>query len=152
MKRLLLLFALLATLATTVAEDYTLRATKYHPGMGGAGWVTASGARIDNKKLKRYEIRWVALSHDMFRECGFRMGDTIEVECERIEALNGLWIVKDKMGRRLKRRIDFLLPKGDNYRFTSPTTVTIRKATGAAAKAKAAQQAAGDDARDEIYE
>lgn len=109
--------------------SYDLRATKYHPGMGGAGWVTASGARIDKKLLKAYKIRWVALSPDMFRECGFRLGDTINVECDRVDKLNGLWIVKDKMGPRTRRRIDFLLPKGDNYRFTSPTTVTIRKAT-----------------------
>ena len=128
MKRLLLLFALLATLATTVAEDYTLRATKYHPGMGGAGWVTASGARIDNKKLKRYEIRWVALSHDMFRECGFRMGDTIEVTCDRVPKLNGKWVVKDRMGRRTHMKIDFLLPRGDDHDFHSRVNVTIRKA------------------------
>ncbi len=125
--RFVALIVVVALVFITRAEDYTLRATKYHPGMGGAGWVTASGARIDNNKLKKYEIRWVALSHDMFRECGFRLGDTIEVESERVTALNGLWIVKDKMGPRLKRRIDFLLPKGDNYRFTAPTTVTIRK-------------------------
>ena len=30
-----------------------------------------------------------------------------------------------------RRRIDFLLPKGDNYRFTGPTTVTVTKAAGA---------------------
>lgn len=106
---------------------YEVRATKYHPGMGGAGWVTASGARIDNRRLKAYEIRWVALSPDMFRECGFRMGDTINVVSERVEKLNGKWVVKDKMGPRTRRRIDFLLPKGDNYRFTAPTKVSISR-------------------------
>ena len=44
----------------------TVTATKYHPGMGGAGWVTASGSRIDNNKLRNYEIKWIALSPDMF--------------------------------------------------------------------------------------
>lgn len=118
----------MAVMALTVmSQSYTLSATKYHPGMGGAGWVTASGERIDNKKLKNYEIRWVALSHDMFNK-GFRMGDTIEVTCERVPKLNGKWVVKDKMGPRLRMKIDFLLPKGDNYGFNARTNVTIRRA------------------------
>ena len=111
---------------TVMGQTYTVSATKYHPGMGGAGWVTASGDRIDNAKLKKYEIRWVALSPDLFNK-GFRMGDTIEVTCESVPKLNGLWIVKDKMGRRMRKRIDFLLPRGDNYGFTH-TSVTIEKA------------------------
>ena len=121
------LFAIVAIVAiTAMGQKHTLRATKYHPGMGGAGWVTASGARIDNAKLKNYEIRWVALSHDMFSRHGFRLGDTIEVTCENVEKLNGLWVVKDKMGKHLRKRIDFLLPRHDNYGF-SQTTVTIEK-------------------------
>lgn len=108
------------------AQSYTVSATKYHPGMGGAGWVTASGARIDNTKLKNYEIRWVALSPDLFRK-GFKLGDTIEVVSERVEKLNGKWVVKDKMGPRTRMKIDFLLPRGDNYNFHSRTNVTIRR-------------------------
>ena len=96
--------------------------------MGGAGWVTASGSRIDNSKLKNYEIRWVALSSDMFKKHGFKMGDTINVTCDRVPKLHGKWVVKDRMGVRRPQHIDFLLPRGDNYGFTSPTNVTIEKA------------------------
>lgn len=118
----------MAVMAMAVmGQTYTVSATKYHPGMGGAGWVTASGERINNTRLKNYEIRWVALSHDMFKK-GFRMGDTIEVTCDRVPKLNGKWVVKDRMGSRLRMKIDFLLPRGDNYNFTSPAKVTIRKA------------------------
>ena len=122
------LFSILAvcTLALS-AQQYTLRATKYHPGMGGAGWKTASGDRIDANKLKNYEIRWVAVSPDV-RKLGFRMGDTIIVNCERVPKLNGKWIIKDSMGKRVKMGIDFLLPKGDTLGFTSPCKVTIEKA------------------------
>ena len=109
------------------AQEYTMHATKYHPGMGGAGWVTASGARIDNTRLRNYEIRWVALSGDMFRQHCFKLGDTIMVKSERVPKLNGKWVVKDRMGTRRHQCIDFLLPKGDNYQFTSPTKVTIEK-------------------------
>ena len=107
------------------AQTITVNATKYHPGMGGAGWVTASGDRIDNAKLKRYEIRWVALSPDLFRS-GFSLGDTIEVTCDRVPRLNGKW-VEDKMGASMRKKIDFLLPRGDDHAFTSPTQVTIKK-------------------------
>ena len=123
-----LLFAVMAVMVMTVmGQTYTVSATKYHPGMGGAGWVTASGDRIDNAKLKKYEIRWVALSPDLFNK-GFRMGDTIEVSCDRVPKLNGKWVVKDKMGRRTRMKIDFLLPRGDDHDFHSRVNVTIRKA------------------------
>ena len=111
---------------TVMGQTYTVSATKYHPGMGGAGWVTASGDRIDNAKLKRYEIRWVALSPDLFNK-GFRMGDTIEVTCDHVPRLNGKWVVKDRMGRRTHMKIDFLLPRGDDHGFHSRVNVTIRK-------------------------
>ena len=123
-----LLFAVMAVMVMTVmGQTYTVSATKYHPGMGGAGWVTASGDRIDNAKLKKYEIRWVALSPDLFNK-GFRLGDTIEVSCDRVPKLNGKWVVKDRMGRRTHMKIDFLLPRGDDHDFHSRVNVTIRKA------------------------
>lgn len=123
-----LLFAVMAVMVMTVmGQTYTVSATKYHPGMGGAGWVTASGDRIDNAKLKKYEIRWVALSPDLFNK-GFRLGDTIEVSCDRVPKLNGKWVVKDRMGRRTRMKIDFLLPRGDDHDFHSRVNVTIRKA------------------------
>ncbi len=77
---------------SAVGQDFKLHATKYHPGQGGAGWVTASGDRINYDKLKNYQIRWV----------------------------------KDKMGPRLRKRIDFLTPRGDKYNFRNGS-VTIRK-------------------------
>ena len=128
MMRRILLAAMAIISLTLMGQQYTMHATKYHPGMGGAGWRTASGARIDNNKLRNYEIRWVALSRDMFNNHGFKMGDTIIVNCASVPELNGKWVVKDRMGTRRKQCIDFLLPKGDNYRFTSPAKVTIEKA------------------------
>lgn len=121
------LIAIAMTLASNVsAQTFTVHATKYHPGMGGAGWRTASGDRIDNTRLKNYEIRWVALSPDLFKS-GFRMGDTILVESDNVPKLNGKWVVKDRMGSRTRMKIDFLLPKGDNYGFYNPHKVKITK-------------------------
>ena len=76
---------------SAVGQDFKLHATKYHPGQGGAGWVTASGDRINYDKLKNYQIRWVALSQP-----------------------------------RMRKRIDFLTPRGDKYNFRNGS-VTIRK-------------------------
>ena len=104
----------------------TVTATKYHPGMGGAGWVTASGSRIDNNKLRNYEIKWIALSPDMFSKLGVKMGDEVIIECAKSN-LNGVWVVKDKMARRLRNRIDILLPRGDKMNFHGPIRVQIRK-------------------------
>ena len=108
-------------------QQYTMHATKYHPGVGGLAWRTASGDRIDKQKLSNYEIRWVALSPDMFKQHGFKMGDTIVVKCERVPKLEGKWVVKDRMGARRKQCIDFLLPKGDNFGFNNPTKVIVEK-------------------------
>ncbi len=104
----------------------TVTATKYHPGMGGAGWVTASGSRIDNNKLRNYEIKWIALSPDMFSKLNVKMGDEVIIECANSN-LNGVWVVKDKMARRLRNRIDILLPRGDKMNFHGPIRVQIRK-------------------------
>lgn len=112
--------------ANAMGQSYTVNASKYHPGVNGVGWVTASGDRIPKDKLGRYEIRWVALSPDLFKK-GFRLGDTIVVSDSRVEKLNGEWIVKDRMGPRTRMKIDFLLPRKDNFGFTSRTNVTIEK-------------------------
>ena len=125
MRKILFLLALLIV-SLNASGQMTVTATKYHPGMGGAGWVTASGSRIDNNKLKNYEIKWVALSHDLFKKLGVRMGDEVIIECSN-EKLNGVWIVKDKMAPRLRNHIDILLPKGDNMNFHGPIKVQIRK-------------------------
>ena len=94
--------------------------------MGGAGWVTASGSRIDNNKLRNYEIKWVALSRDLFNKLGVKMGDEVIIECAN-KLLNGVWIVKDKMGPRMRNHIDILLPRGDKMNFHGPIKVQISK-------------------------
>ena len=125
LRRIFLALAVVIAMSA-MGQEFTLHATKYHPGQGGAGWVTASGDRINYDKLKNYQIRWVALSHDMFKQHGFKMGDVIIVESESTPAINGEWVVKDKMGPRLRKRIDFLTPRGDKYNFRNGA-VTIRK-------------------------
>ena len=61
----------------------------------------------------------------MFKQHGFKLGDVIIVESETNPSVNGEWVVKDKMGPRLRKRIDFLTPREDK-RFRNGA-VTIRK-------------------------
>ena len=120
-----LMVALLCLTAT--AQTVTLTATKYHPGVGGVGHHTADGSYIDKKKLANGEIRWVAFSLDMFSQYGYRLGDTIVVRCDKVPEVNGEWVVRDKMGGHLRKRMDFLLPhRGSNY-FHGHVTVEVSK-------------------------
>ena len=123
MKKLLLLLILFVSFPI-FSQHYTLTATKYYPGRGGLTWYTADGSRIEKDKLYNYELRWVALSHDMLKV--FQYGDTILVDCEN-EYLKGLWIVKDKMHKRWKNRIDFMLPYGEKIGFDRPIKVKVEK-------------------------
>lgn len=121
-----LIFAALAVMGlSAMAQTLDVKGTRYHPG-GGLRWHTASGDRIDNEKLKKREIKWVAASPDIFA-AGFKMGDTILVECKSTPQLNGKWVIKDKMGKRTRRMIDFLMARGDNYGLHGNTSLTITK-------------------------
>lgn len=108
------------------SNTYTMKATYYIPGRGGAGWVTASGDEINYNKLKNFQIRWVALSPDMFNKHGFKIGDVIEVITEEKE-LVGIWIVKDKTSSRFTKRIDFLFASPAKF---GSCKVEIRKKKG----------------------
>ena len=110
---------------SAMAQTLNVNGTLYHPG-GGLSWYTASGDRIDNEKLKKREIKWVAASPDVFA-AGFKMGDTILVKCESAPELNGKWVIKDRMGKRNRRMIDFLMARGDNYGMRGRACLTITK-------------------------
>ena len=119
---LVFLFALFISLNAN-SNTYKMNATYYIPGKG-CGWVTASGDRINYNKLKNFQIRWVALSPDMFRQHGFKMGDVIEVISDQKE-IAGLWVVKDKTAEKHKKHIDFLFA---NHAKFGSCKVEIRKA------------------------
>lgn len=108
-----------------MGQTLNVKGTLYHPG-GGLSWYTASGDHIDNTKLKNREIKWVAVSPDIFA-AGFKMGDTILVQCEKAPQLNGKWVIKDRMGKRNHRTIDFLMARGDTYGLKGHTSLTITK-------------------------
>lgn len=121
----LILAAIAAMGLSAMGQTLNVNGTLYHPG-GGLSWHTASGDKIDNEKLKKREIKWVAASPDVFA-AGFKMGDTILVKCDNVPQLNGKWVIKDRMGKRTHRMIDFLMARGDTYGMRGRASLTISK-------------------------
>lgn len=121
------LITLLAIITITAAmwadsKEFKVRSTMYYAG-GKYGTYTASGDRIVPAKVLSGEVRWVALSQDLYR-AGFAFGDTIVVSGHKTPWVNGLWVVKDKMAH--SRCMDFLVhrQKGKTFRNSE---CTIRK-------------------------
>ena len=66
------------------------------------------------------------MSHDVFQKLAVKMCDEVVSECAN-SLISGVWKVMDKMGPRLRNRIDILLPRGDKMNFHAPMKVQIRK-------------------------
>ena len=87
---------------------HKLKATYYNPTQSqcdGDPLTTGSGYRIDLKKLKRKEIKVVAVSRDLLKV--YPYGSTIYVH--QPVHLRGTYRVEDTMNKRFRRRIDFLV-------------------------------------------
>ena len=64
--------------------------------------VTASNKKINPDNPQR----WIAISRDL-ESIGVNLGDTICVE--NAGTMNGHWVVEDRMNKRWRKRIDFLV-------------------------------------------
>lgn len=124
MKKLLMVLLLFMGL-NAAGQSLQVRATYFYPGDGSQGNYVATGERINRQKLYNEEYRWVALSPDVFKKLGVKLNDVIEVKSSKNPRMNGRWIVKDKMARRIQNGIDFLLPPRNSYKFENgPVTIT----------------------------
>lgn len=99
-----------------VETSFTLDAlTIYNPEEGqcdATPLVTASNSKIDIEKLRKNEIRWMALSRDMLKRWNgaFSYGDTVMVRAGD-DQIDGMWVIKDNMNKRFKNRGDLLFHK-----------------------------------------
>lgn len=84
--------------ATIYHADLTQCNTEY--------WITASGIKIDT--LNPIKHRWIAVSRDL-EKLGFTFNTKICVE--GAGNLDGEWTIQDRMNKRWKKRIDFLVNK-----------------------------------------
>ena len=66
--------------------------------------ITATGFVIDLNNPKKHRI--VAVSRDL-EKIGFVMGSKICVE--NAGPMNGVWYIEDRMNKRWKNKIDFLV-------------------------------------------
>jgi hypothetical protein len=71
--------------------------------------TTANNSRIDLDKLRRNEIRWMALSRNLLKRWNgqFNYGDTVSVHSGDA-SIDGLWVINDNMNKRFRDRGDLL--------------------------------------------
>lgn len=71
--------------------------------------ITASNARINVNKLKKKEVRWMALSRNLLKRWKgeFHYGDTVMITSGDPE-IDGLWVIQDNLNKRFKNRGDLL--------------------------------------------
>ena len=84
-------------------------ATYYNPvaeQCWGDPLVTASGKRIELEKLKREEIKWIAVSRDLLAH--YNYGDKVMLSCAEDPSIDGIYYVEDTMNKRFKNKIDLL--------------------------------------------
>jgi hypothetical protein len=90
----------------TLENTVELTATPYSPEVSqcdATPFVTSCGAKIDTSLLNSGKLKWVALSQDLLKINGgqFNYHDTIYVKCKKHPAIEGYWIVKDCMNKKI---------------------------------------------------
>lgn len=89
----------------------TVTATRYNPVESQCNdqpLITADMSKISLSKLKRGEIRWIAVSRDLRKI--YKYGDVVEIKAKDGDdkSINGLYEVHDTMNKRFTDRIDIL--------------------------------------------
>lgn len=114
LKLLFIFMPLLSHDSSKLSEDESQRvfvtATIYHAveaQTDSTPDITASGYKINMKDPLSDRI--IAVSRDLEKVYGFKMGDMVRVE--GTDVLDGIWFIRDRMNKRWEKRIDFLVPQ-----------------------------------------
>jgi 3D (Asp-Asp-Asp) domain-containing protein len=104
------------TSATPEVKTITVSASVYFPEHNqtdSTPFITADGSRINKKNPGKQ--RWIAVSRDLHSRWGGEIsyGDSLMVTGIS-EELDGYYIVKDVMNRRIRNRIDILVGRKDD--------------------------------------
>ncbi len=97
----------MATYCPMPAVYKTIKATYYQPLAGqcdASPLETATGYKINLKKLKSKQIRILAVSRDLLKKYPYHS----EIYIHQPEHLRGCWKVEDTMNKRFKNKIDLL--------------------------------------------
>jgi len=100
----------------TFPKPINVVASVYYPVVAqtdSTPFTTADGSRINKKKPGKH--RWVAVSRNLLRKWGGKIeyGDKLQVKGIS-KKLDGIYVVRDTMTKRMKNRIDILVSKDDN--------------------------------------
>lgn len=98
-----------------VKKPIAVTASVYFPEVAqtdSTPFITADGSRINKKKPGKH--RWVAVSRNLLRKWGGSIdyGDTLRVKGIS-KRLDGVYVVRDTMKRKLRNRIDILVNPHD---------------------------------------
>lgn len=90
-------------------------ASVYFPEPGqtdNSPYITADGSRINKRNPKKH--RWLAVSRDLHTRWGgtLNYGDSLWVSGVSDE-LDGLYIVRDVMNKRMRKQVDILVGRND---------------------------------------
>lgn len=93
----------------------TVTASVYHPQVAqtdAAPLITADGSRINESQPKKH--KWIAVSRNLLTRWGGHINYGDKVQVSGISAhLDGVYIVRDTMQRRMRNRIDILVGADD---------------------------------------
>ncbi|WP_051359773.1 hypothetical protein [Adhaeribacter aquaticus] len=96
-------------------ESFHVSASVYFPEeeqTDSTPYITADGSKINEERPGQH--RWVAVSRNLLRKWGGSIdyGDTLHVKGIS-DKLDGVYVVRDTMTRRIKNRIDILVGEDD---------------------------------------
>lgn len=110
MKKILLIFLGIFFTITAFGQEIEVTLSIYNPTPGQCNkdyLTTASGDKIDLKKLKAGQLNWIAFSRDLLESGDWGYGDVVEVISPN-KKIAGIYIIKDTMARRWKKKVDIL--------------------------------------------
>lgn len=106
----ILLFLFLGIFFTATGQEIEVTLSIYNPTPGQCNkdyLTTASGDKIDLRKLKAGQLNWIAFSRDLLKSGDWGYGDIVEVISDN-KKISGIYTIKDTMHRRWKKKVDIL--------------------------------------------
>jgi 3D (Asp-Asp-Asp) domain-containing protein len=87
----------------------TVRTTYYNPVEAQCDsdpLVTADGSNIDLRKLRKGNLKWLAISQDLLPE--YPLGTKVKITSKKYPEISGVYVIHDVMNPRFRYSIDVL--------------------------------------------